>query len=145
NLRFHTASPEKNVAAVGFYNRNNFSFYLGVSLPVFFYLFQKSFLYKAISICSILCIFYIVYINETRSILLLILLSIFAFTFKLIINRKSLLFIVTVTLIFIVFILNIDIIFDTINNILTLNDEVESSSKRTQLSLEGIEIAKESY
>src|SRR5699024_9883889 len=89
SIRSNVAYPGMKVATVGFFNQNNYSFFLAVSLPIIFYLFQLNFYYKMLAIIITINIVNIIYINDTRSILLLSWAAIIIFLFKLLIGKRK--------------------------------------------------------
>ena len=89
SIRSSVAYPGSHVATVGFYNPNNFSFYLAISIPAIYYLLQKSLIFKIISIIGIGGIFLTVYLNNTRSILILLILSLLMVLVKLFIEQLT--------------------------------------------------------
>lgn len=143
HFRSSTAYPNGINATVGFYNPNDYSFFLSISLPLSMYFFQKNHIYKLFAFFMFVSSVYLIYINGSRSVLISILLLIVLYLIY--ISRKSkktLIFaLTTFSTIFIVFynpyIVNI------FNQIETLGSGDSSISTRKQLLISGLNIFKE--
>lgn len=140
-----TAYPHLNVATVGFFNHNNYSFFLGLSLPIIFYWLRGNFIYQLIALFIITSTYYIVYTNNTRSVLVVLLItSIFPLINTIFVDKKqsvSRLFGIVTLLVVVIF--NVDFIKNTIESISTLNFIDDSINLRKQLFLSGFAIFKE--
>lgn len=142
SIRSSVAYPGSHVATVGFYNPNNFSFYLAISIPAIYYLLQKSLIFKIISIIGIGGIFLTVYLNNTRSILILLILSLLMVLVKLFIDGYKKTVTITSVLFVVVLILNVEIINQLFETLKTLSQNDFSVSIRKQLTIDGLNIAK---
>ncbi|MGA4718498.1 O-antigen ligase family protein [Fictibacillus nanhaiensis] len=87
------ANPEyynlQNVATVGFFNPNDYGFFLIISLPIILYWIKKKFLYKVLGLFMLGSSFYIVFQNGARFIILLYFLVIILYLLSLIKSKRN--------------------------------------------------------
>lgn len=141
-LRSNVAHPGNISATVGFYNQNNYSFYLAISLPIVLYFIQKNLMYKVMCMFVLLLMVYIVFMNSTRSILLIMAIFVLLILFFALKGRQKVIGIILLS-VFMLFILNMDFVNEAYENVKTLNSGDDGSVKvRKRLTVEGINIAK---
>src|SRR5699024_4305755 len=144
SLRPTTAYPHLDVATVGFYNQNNYSFYLALSLPIIFYWLQGGFIQKVAGLLTIGSIFYLVYVNDSRSVILMIFISLCALIIKLFISGQRALGTTIIMILVIAALLNVDLFSNAYESIYSLNNDSDvSMNKRKELTISGVNIFKE--
>lgn len=113
-----------DVVTAGFYNPNDYSFFLGISLPVIFFWVKKKSIYKVIGYFMLLSSLYFFYLNGSRSIMLVSVLVIFFFFIEIGIKRKGL-FMLMLTLLGITIFFK-DMIIEGYNEVMTLFNSTNS-------------------
>lgn len=143
NLKEIVAYPDHFAATVGFYNKNDYSFMIGMSFPIVLYWFEGKITNKIIALFMTISALHHVFINGTRSVLLLIILILLLYVLVLLYRKKYKtvfwlgMIILTLCLVFNRFVINI------LNKIFTLKNDDSSINIRNRLNDSGIEIFKE--
>ncbi|QWC22564.1 O-antigen ligase family protein [Bacillus haikouensis] len=128
-----------NVATAGFYNQNDYGFFLALGLPIMFYWTKKKSLYKIMGIYMLVSSFYFSYVNGSRSILLIFFVALSLYLISLIKdNKKLLIFFLISILIGVIKFWNV--INDSFNEILTLNNADSSLNERQWLTKSALDI-----
>ncbi len=121
-----------NVATAGFYNENDYSFFLILGLPIMLYWMKKRTAYKLIGLFMMVSSFYFHYMNGARLILVVFFAVICVHLINLVKNnRKQLIFFITIILISIIYFR--DFILASIDEIMTVNSADNSVSVRQML------------
>jgi len=128
NLGLYNVS---NIATVRFTNPNDYSFFLAISLPIMLLWINRSFKYKILGIFMVISSFYFVYMNDTRSIIMIYCISILFFVFFSKKKRNKLFFVLTIIALGFYF---KDVIQSAISDMLTLGKSDDSSIFRQYLT-----------
>ncbi len=123
-----------NVATAGFFNPNDFSFFLILSLPVIFHWIKQKGRYRLFGGFMFLSDFYINYVNGARFMLLLFILASFAFMISLVKNNKKLLALF-ITVFTVISFFNIDTIKESIEITSSLSESDSSNDIRKLLAI----------
>jgi len=123
-----------NITTVGFFNPNDYSFLLILSLPIMLFWVTKGKLLKLLGLFMIASSFYFTFMNGSRFILLVFILVIGLFTIKLAKSKKKGTFISFVLVLVGSVIYFKDIIFNAITDVSTLSGGDSSTEVRKYLS-----------
>lgn len=112
---------------VNYFNPNNYSFLLSVSIPIIIYWVQKKYMfYKLIGLFMFFSSLYFVYINGSRLSILVLLLFLFIYLSKILIKKKEL-------FIFFIILLVLFITSNLARNIYELLETLETESNSTSI------------
>lgn len=130
----------KNVATVGFFNPNDYSFFLIISLPILLYLLNENKVFLLLCVITIISSIFIIYANGTRAIFLFYIGVLFMFILKLS-KKRPILF----GFLIIILLICISIFYDSILEIISdatasLSTSDQSTSVRIMLLQNGWEI-----
>lgn len=134
----------QGVATVGFYNPNDYSLLLIVNMPLFLYWIKEyRIFYKVMAWFVIITTFYVAYVNETRSVVVVF----FAFTLYFlfdVIRKKGILFFLSIlSLGLVVIVVNIDIILNTFGWIKSIDTDDASLNVRMSLMQSALDVFKD--
>ncbi|MGX4668319.1 O-antigen ligase family protein [Cerasibacillus sp. JNUCC 74] len=143
HIRQTTAYPHLSVATVGFFNQNDYSFFLAISLPIVFFWIKGKIIYKCIGFFMLGSIFSFVFINGSRLILIIIIFILGLFLIQLFKFRNIGLIIIFVLSISLLALFNMEAISATFDKLSTVNSNDYSVNSRKQLTEDGFRIFKE--
>lgn len=143
HVRSSVAYPNATAATVGFFNQNDYSFFLAISLPVVLYWIKDKFIYRILGLFMLGSIYYLVYVNGSRLVLIILFVGLFIFLLNIIRTRKTGLVFLIISAIFLLILFNLDFLLGTFEKITTLNEDDASVNIRKQLTQAGFNIFKE--